>query len=83
MTTADKANFGCEECPIAIIGKMCAEVRTGLKKALPEEFWAHRRAARKEALLALRSLLDAAIERVEERPKRARKTTKIKVEQKE
>jgi hypothetical protein len=34
--------------------------------AVPEEFKSHTRAARKEMLLALRSLLDTAIQRVEE-----------------
>jgi len=48
------------------------------KGLLPEEFRAHLRASRKEMLLAMRSLIDAAIERVEEKPKR--KTTKIEVE---
>lgn len=33
---------------------------------LPEEFWIHAYAARKEALLAARSLLDVAIERCED-----------------
>jgi hypothetical protein len=33
---------------------------------LPEEFWTHAYAARKEALLAARSLLDVAIERCDE-----------------
>jgi hypothetical protein len=35
------------------------------REALPDEFWEHRRAARREHLLAWRSLLDAAIERME------------------
>jgi hypothetical protein len=48
------------------------------KEFLPEEFRAHLRTARKEMFLAMRSLIDAAIERTEERPKK--KTTKIKVE---
>jgi hypothetical protein len=48
------------------------------KEFLPEEFRAHIRTSRKEMLLAMRSLIDAAIERVEEKPKK--KTTKIKVE---
>jgi hypothetical protein len=48
------------------------------KEFLPEEFQAHLRASRKEMLLAMRSLIDAAIERTEEKPKK--KTTKIKVE---
>lgn len=48
---------------------------------IPEVARSHFRIARKEVLLALRSLLDVAIERVEEaeRPK-ARKRTKIEVE---
>ena len=48
------------------------------KECLPEEFQAHLRASRKEMLLAMRSLIDASIERTEEKPKK--KTTKIKVE---
>jgi len=36
-----------------------------LKGHLPEAFWEHRRAARREHLLAYRSLFDAAIERLE------------------
>jgi len=46
---------------------------------LPEEFHNHVRAARKETLLAVRSLLDAAIESAE-KPKPKKKATKIKVE---
>jgi hypothetical protein len=45
---------------------------------LPEEFHNHMRAARKETLLAVRSLLDTIIES-EEKP-RPKKATKIKVE---
>jgi hypothetical protein len=44
--------------------------------SLPEAFWEHSWAAGREALLALRSLLDAAIDRTERQPK---KVTKIKV----
>ena len=50
----------------------------GLVPCLPEQFRQHMRAARRERLLAVRSLLDAALERAEERPKK--KTAKIKVE---
>ncbi|MGQ9626004.1 MAG: hypothetical protein ACUVV0_03755 [Anaerolineae bacterium] len=52
-----------------------ARLRRGF---LPEEFHEHLRAARKETLLAVRSLLDDAIRRMEEHPKK--KATKIKVE---
>ena len=48
---------------------------------MPEETRSHFRTARKEMLLALRSLLDKAIERVEEVEKtRAKKRTKIEVQ---
>lgn len=52
-----------------------AECRRGF---LPEEFHQHIRAARKEMLLAVRSLVDVAIESIEEKPKK--KATKIKIE---
>jgi hypothetical protein len=55
------------------------------KSLIPKEFWKHRRAARRETLLALRSLVDAAIERMEEaeekKPRRRRPSSrKVKVE---
>ena len=52
-----------------------------LGKIVPDETRGHVRAARKEMLLALRSLIDAAIGRVEEAEKKAEKRrTKIEVE---
>jgi hypothetical protein len=39
-----------------------------LARLLPDEFRRHRRAARRERLLSWRSLLDAAVERLEEAP---------------
>jgi Sec-independent protein translocase protein TatA len=49
---------------------------------LPEEFKTHRRAAQREMLLAMRSLIDAKIEKLEkaEKDKAASKATRIKVE---
>ena len=49
---------------------------------LPEEFHEHRRAARREMLLAWRSLLDAQIEKTEnvDKEKSESKVTRIKVE---
>ena len=44
-----------------------AEMRKSLELLLPEGFLEHRRSARKEMLLAWRSMLDAAIERMEEK----------------
>ncbi len=54
--------------------RSCAEGKT----TPPGEFAEHMRAARKEMLLAIRSLLEAAIERAEERPKQ--KATKIEIQ---
>ena len=44
-----------------------ASIRETFEDFLPKGFIEHRRAARKEILLAMRSLLDAAIERAEQR----------------
>jgi len=49
-----------------------------LSPRLPDEFHQHTKAARREMLLVMRSLIDAAIESTEEKPKK--KATKIKVE---
>ena len=43
------------------------EMSEAVKGFLPEGFLEHRRAARKEMLLAMRSLLDSAIQRMEEK----------------
>jgi hypothetical protein len=51
-----------------------------LSPHLPEDFRQHTKAARREMLLAARSLLDAAIECTEEKPEPKKKATKIKVE---
>jgi hypothetical protein len=52
-----------------------------LGKIMPDETRGHVRAARKEMLLALRSLVDAAIVREEEANKKAgKRRTKIEVE---
>jgi hypothetical protein len=44
-----------------------SSLRKSLEEMIPPGFTEHRRAARKEALLAVRSLVDAAIERSEKR----------------
>lgn len=49
------------------------------RKVLPREFAEHMQASHKEMLLAIRSLVEAAIQRTEEKPKK--KATKIRVEQ--
>lgn len=43
------------------------EMRKSIETLLPEGFMEHRKAAHKEMLLAWRSLIDTAIERVDEK----------------
>jgi hypothetical protein len=43
------------------------EMREGVKTFLPEGFLEHRKGARREMLLAWRSMLDAAIQRMDEK----------------
>ena len=65
-------------CSVCHLCEAAHELKDGLKRRVPEAFWEHRRAARRESLLALRSLLDAALAATEPRP--AHKATRIKVE---
>jgi len=44
------------------------ERRAALKALIPEPFWGHQKTAKKETLLALRSLIDAALAELEEKP---------------
>lgn len=46
--------------------KARSEIREGMKALFPPEFREHREEARKEMLLAFRSMIDAAIEDIEE-----------------
>ncbi len=41
------------------------EVRESMKSFMPPEFWEHGKKARKEMLLAWRSMIDAALERMD------------------
>lgn len=47
------------------------EMRKSVEGLLPPQFIEHRRAARKEMLLAFRSLLNHAIDRIDERTTKA------------
>jgi len=61
--------------------KGCRASYKKLSPHLPEEFRQHTQAAHREMLLAMRSLLNVAIERAEEQPEPEKKqATKIKVE---
>ena len=69
----------CEAyCPLCWAMRIADAARQHVKSKVPEDFWQHRAAARREALLALRSLVDAALTR--DAPAPARKATRIKVE---
>jgi hypothetical protein len=46
-----------------------AEMRDAFKSMVPPDFIKHRRAARREMLLAARSLIDYALERLESKEK--------------
>jgi len=46
------------------------ERRAALKALIPEPFWGHQKAAKKETLLALRSLIDSALAELEEKPEK-------------
>ena len=73
---------GCQECPVREWTEALREVEEAMRGWLPPAFWQHRRAAHKEALLAVRSLLDAAIERADREPpaRQSRAPKKILVE---
>jgi len=60
------------------IRAMRARAHERKHKVVPEEFCGHMRTARKEFLLAFRSLIDEAVKQTE--PESPKKATKIKVE---
>jgi hypothetical protein len=47
------------------------EMKDSIRTLFPPEFIEHRRKARKEVLLAWRSFIDAALERIDEKSKQA------------
>ena len=77
-TNAEVEEFDLEEW----LDKGMRGLRRSLKskrpQILPDQFKQHTRAARKEMLLAVRSLLDTAIQELEKEPK-APKKAKIEV----
>ena len=50
-----------------------------LRDQLPDEFFQHMRHARREQLLAMRSLIDAALERTERADQRERGRTRTEI----
>jgi hypothetical protein len=63
-------------------GEVVMRIKPAKFMAMPELAQSHLRAARKESLLALRSLIDAAIEQVDKSAgkKRGKKREKIEVQ---
>jgi hypothetical protein len=57
--------------------KTTAEATFG--RPMPGEFWHHVRAARKERLLAMRSIIDAKLERLEQQEKQAEERTVTRI----
>jgi hypothetical protein len=69
-----------EEHLAAAIKAFRKELKEMRGEILPAEFRTHCRAAQREMLLALRALIDAKIERLEQAEKAAPKATRIPVE---
>ncbi|MEA3344866.1 MAG: hypothetical protein U9Q78_01235 [Chloroflexota bacterium] len=77
---AEEKEFAFEDWLAEGIEGMGRRIRAERPCILPAEFHAHSRAARRECLLAVRSLMDAAIERLEESPQQQQQATRIEVE---
>ncbi|MBI5166659.1 MAG: hypothetical protein HY998_02795 [candidate division NC10 bacterium] len=81
---AEQEKEGCPwtGCPFYWAYNLQASLREKLEKGLPGDFMGHINTARREVLLAVRSLIDRRLEALSQEPKRAgrRKTQKIKVE---
>ncbi len=75
---SEKETGSTRECPLLRACQAAQEIKGSLKRAVPAEFWEHRNAARRETLLALRSLIDAALTHAPAAP--TRRATRIKVE---
>ena len=75
---AEEKEFVFEDWLAEGIKGVGQSIRAGKPRFLPEEFCTHIRTARRECLLAMRSLIDAAIECLEEPSKQ--QATRIKVE---
>ena len=80
MAKKKEEKIPCEVCPVYVGIAAARWVKDGLKEMLPQDFREHTRMARKEQLLAVRSLVDAAIDRLEQKPKRNIKAGKIQVQ---
>jgi len=68
----------CQWCPARVAMERCKELRARMEGLLPDPFFQHLMNARREVLLAARSLIDAALEKPPPGPKGRPK--KIEVE---
>ncbi len=82
MPEVQEKEMTWEDHLAAAIKSFRKEMKEWRTEMLPEDFKLHRRAARREMLLAWRSLIDARISKLdeEEKDKAARQATRIKVE---
>lgn len=69
---------------LQLLGEISYTVRSSMGKRLPDEFWQHAHSARREGILAMRTLLDAQISRLERQEQsaqhaREKRVTKIDV----
>ncbi len=82
MEPVTEKEMGWEDHLAAAVRSFRKEVKEWRSELLPEEFRSHSRAARREMLLAWRSLLDAQISKLEEEDKQkaAPQARKIQVE---
>ncbi len=72
---------GNQSQEVRTVQEAWGEFGSSLKACLPDEFWEHERACRRELLLAGRSLIDAAIEHLEQKDApREKRAKKIEVE---
>lgn len=81
-TESEEKELTWEDHLAATIKAFRKEAKEWQSEWLPDDFKTHHRAAQREMLLAMRSLVDAKIEKLEkqEKEKSAPKATRIKVE---
>ena len=70
---------------LQLMGEVRYTLKASMGNRLPDEFWQHARTARREGILAVRTLLDTQISRLEQQEQQAqqareRRATKIDVQ---
>mgnify|MGYP005856837461 FL=1 len=82
MSEQEKEKCPWTGCPFYWAYNLQASLREKAKKGLPGDFLAHIKAARREMLLAVRSIIDKRLEALseEEKGERRKRAQRIKVE---